>query len=128
MKERKLMQKFNSVKETLEYVKTNEIEFISFYITDIDGRLRNVTIPAENFSEEMMKQGIGFDASNLGFAHVASSDMILRPDLTFAFKDPVDDNSKTLYFFSHVFDVNKGKSFNQDLSSETLGILFPEQV
>lgn len=125
------MQSFESVTQAQKYVKENNIEFISFYITDIDGRLRNVTIPANNFSDELVEQGIGFDASNLGFANVASSDMILRPDLNFAFKDPVDETSKTLYFFSHVFDVKKGKSFNQDLRhiiSKALDTLKQENI
>ena len=64
------------------------IEFISFYVSDIDGRFRNVTIPAANFTEKTVTEGIGIDASSLGFATVDRSDMLIKPDLGFAFLDP----------------------------------------
>ena len=46
----------------------------------INGQYRHVTIPAENFSEDVMKSGIGFDASNYGYAVVEKSDMVFIPD------------------------------------------------
>ena len=109
------MIQFHSAKEVLTFCKERKIEFIAFYLVDIDGRLRNVTIPVENFSEKTIRQGIGFDASNLGFADVEASDMIFKPDLGFGFEDPVDENSGILYFFCHIFEAKTGKNFSQDL-------------
>ena len=57
-------------------------------MVDINGQYRHVTIPAENFSEETLKSGIGFDASNYGYAVVEKSDMVFIPDLDTAVIDP----------------------------------------
>lgn len=52
------------------------IEMIDFKLTDIDGRWRHLSIPAERLSESTMQQGIGFDGSNYGYAPVENSDMV----------------------------------------------------
>ena len=109
------MLSFKNCNEVSDFIKNNNIQFVSFYVPDIEGRLRNVTIPGENFSEKLIHNGIGFDASNFGFANVEQSDMIFKPDLNFAFEDPVNENSQILYFFCDVFEVRTGKSFGQDL-------------
>jgi len=109
------MLSFSSVSEARKFTDKKGIEFISFFIVDIAGRLRNVTIPVENFSEKIVEEGIGFDASNFGFANVDKSDMLLKPDLNFAFEDPVEPENKTLYFFSNMLEVESQASFTQDL-------------
>ncbi len=109
------MIKFQNARDVLTFSEEREIEFVSFYLVDIDGRLRNVTVPIENFTEKTVSEGIGFDASNLGFADVEASDMIFKPDLDFGFEDPVDENAKTLYFFCHIYDAKSGRNFSQDL-------------
>ncbi|MEA2103215.1 MAG: type I glutamate--ammonia ligase [Candidatus Cloacimonadota bacterium] len=109
------MISFNDYHEIRKYIFDNEIKFVSFYVIDIVGRLRNVTIPSEYFTEETLTNGIGFDASNFGYADIEKSDMIFKPDLSFAFKDPVNEDSKILYFMCHVFNVDTGESFSQDL-------------
>ena len=53
-----------SVKDILALIKENDIKMVDFKMVDINGQYRHVTIPAENFSEDTMKSGIGFDASN----------------------------------------------------------------
>ena len=64
------------------------IKMIDFKMVDINGQYRHVTIPAENFSEDTMKSGIGFDASNYGYAVVEKSDMVFIPDPDTAVIDP----------------------------------------
>jgi glutamine synthetase len=109
------MLSFSSVEEVRKFVAENDIEFISFFLSDIDGRLREVTIPAETFSEKTLELGIGFDASNFGFAEVDRSDMILKPDLEFAFIDPIEDERRVLCFFCHMLEVDSRARFTQDL-------------
>ena len=109
------MLSFASAKEVQQYCSAEDVEFITLYIPDIDGRLRNVTIPAENFTDTTVKEGIGFDASNLGFAKVNKSDMVLRPDLNCAFADPVNPDSHVLYFLCNVVEVDTFAPFPQDL-------------
>jgi glutamine synthetase len=59
--------------------------------------------------------GIGFDASNFGFAGVERSDRILKPDLGCAFLDPVGDGPRVLCFFCHMMDVDGEARFSQDV-------------
>ena len=78
----------NSVERVLSLIKEKDIKMIDFKMVDINGQFRHVTIPAENFSEETLKSGIGFDASNYGYAVVEKSDMVFIPDPDTAVIDP----------------------------------------
>ncbi|MBR1523426.1 MAG: glutamine synthetase, partial [Lachnospiraceae bacterium] len=44
-------------------IKEQDIQFIDFKLTDITGRWRHLSIPAERLSESTMEHGIGFDGS-----------------------------------------------------------------
>ena len=68
------------VQDIIKLIKEKEIKMVDFKMVDINGQYRHVTIPAENFSEDTMKSGIGFDASNYGYAVVEKSDMVFIPD------------------------------------------------
>ncbi len=74
--------------EFMQLIKENEIKMIDFKIVDINGQYRHVTIPAQQFSESTLTNGIGFDASNYGYAVVEKSDMVFIPDLDTALIDP----------------------------------------
>ena len=77
-----------SIQDVLSIIAANDIQMVDFKMVDINGQFRHVTIPAENFSEDTMKSGIGFDASNYGYAVVEKSDMVFIPDVTTAVVDP----------------------------------------
>ena len=77
-----------TVKDILAMIRDNGIQMVDFKMVDINGQYRHVTIPAENFSEETMLNGIGFDASNYGYAVVEKSDMVFIPDPNTAVIDP----------------------------------------
>lgn len=109
------MLSFKNVKDVRRYISKEAIEQVSFYVSDMDGRFRNVTIPAENFTDRVVNDGIGIDASNLGFAKVDRSDMLIKPDLGFAFRDPVGEYPKVLYFVCDIKDIGTEESFSQDL-------------
>ena len=106
---------FKDVHEARKYIEKRGIEYVSFFVSDLDGRFRNVTIPAENFTEKLVREGIGLDASNLGFATVERSDMLLKPDLARGFEDPVDESAKVLYFLCDILEIESQESFQQDL-------------
>ena len=109
------MLSFTDVPEVKRFISENDIDFVSFYLTDIDGRLRSVSIPAENFDEKTLELGIGFDASNFGFAEVEHSDMVLKPDLGSAFRDPVEEEHAVLCFLCNMIEVDSRSRFHQDL-------------
>jgi len=77
-----------TVQDILNLIEEKEIQMIDFKMVDINGQYRHVTIPAKNFSEDTMKDGIGFDASNYGYAVVEKSDMVFIPDPETAVVDP----------------------------------------
>ncbi len=80
-----------SVQDIIALIKENDIKMVDFKMVDINGQYRHVTIPAQNFSEDTMKSGIGFDASNYGYAVVEKSDMVFIPDPDTAIIDPFCD-------------------------------------
>ena len=77
-----------TVSDILAMIEEYDIEMIDFKMVDINGQYRHVTIPAQNFSEDTLKSGIGFDASNYGYAVVEKSDMVFIPDPDTAVIDP----------------------------------------
>ncbi len=77
-----------TVNDILAIIKEKDIKMVDFKMVDINGQFRHVTIPAKNFSEKTMKNGIGFDASNYGYAVVEKSDMVFIPDPDTAVVDP----------------------------------------
>ena len=77
-----------TIEEFMQLIKDNDIKMIDFKIVDINGQFRHVTIPASQFNENTIKNGIGFDASNYGYAVVEKSDMVFIPDIETALVDP----------------------------------------
>ena len=79
---------FKNIKEAKEFIKKNDVRFVDLKLVDLKGRFRHITIPAERLNESIMEHGIGFDASNYGYASVEKSDMVFYPDLSTAVIDP----------------------------------------
>ena len=77
-----------NIQHVLDLIREHDIKMVDFKMVDINGQYRHVTIPAQNFNEEVMKNGIGFDASNYGYAVVEKSDMVFIPDPDTALIDP----------------------------------------
>lgn len=70
-----------------EFIRDHGIKIVDFKLTDIDGRWRHLSIPAERLTEDTMISGIGFDGSNYGYAPVENSDMVFVPVLESAVID-----------------------------------------
>ncbi|SET79646.1 glutamine synthetase [[Clostridium] aminophilum] len=77
-----------TVSDIQEFIRQQGVKMVDFRMVDIDGKLRHVTIPASRFCEDTVKSGIGFDASNYGYAMLEKSDMVFIPDLDTAMLDP----------------------------------------
>lgn len=77
-----------TTEDVLKMIADNGIQMVDFKVVDINGQYRHVTIPAVHFNEDIVKEGIGFDASNYGYAVVEKSDMVFIPDLDTAIVDP----------------------------------------
>ena len=77
-----------TAEDIMKMIQEQDIKMVDFKIVDINGQFRHVTIPASQFTPDTMKEGIGFDASNYGYAVVEKSDMVFIPDLDTAVIDP----------------------------------------
>ena len=78
----------SKVERIMKIIEEKGIKMVDFKMVDIDGGFRHVTIAAQDFGEETMINGIGFDASNYGYAVVEKSDMVFIPDPDTAMVDP----------------------------------------
>jgi len=105
---------FNNCEELQNYCQQNSIKMIDFKMIDLLGRWHHLTIPSERFTKETIEQGIGFDASNYGFAPTEKSDMVFIPDLKSAFTDPFCE-IPTLNLVGDIFVIgNPHHRFDQD--------------
>ena len=76
-----------TLNDVQKFIKDEGIKMVDFKLTDIDGRWRHLSIPAERLTESTMEHGIGFDGSNYGYAPVENSDMVFIPVLESAVID-----------------------------------------
>ena len=78
----------NKIQQLMDLIREKDIQMVDFKMVDINGQYRHVSILAKDFDESVMKNGIGFDASNYGYAVVEKSDMVFIPDPDTAVIDP----------------------------------------
>jgi glutamine synthetase len=77
-------------KRVSDLIKERGVKVIDVKFTDLPGTWQHFSIPAETLDEDMVKEGLGFDGSSIrGFQAINESDMLLIPDLSTAFVDPV---------------------------------------
>ncbi|HRY73026.1 MAG TPA: glutamine synthetase beta-grasp domain-containing protein [Spirochaetia bacterium] len=87
------------------------IDYLSLLVVDIQGNMRSVALPRSYVSDKVLKNGIGFDASNYGYAAVHKSDMVAVPDLSTGFVEE-KDGFRTLHAFCDV-QTTDGELFSQ---------------
>ena len=90
--------------QILKLVEQEGINFIDLKVVDLWGRWRHVTLAKTNFSEKTFVEGVGFDASNLGYAEVFSSDMVIIPDPNTAIIEEYN-SEKVLSMICDVYEV-----------------------
>ena len=85
-----------------------KIEMIDLKTQDINGRLHHITIPVEDFTEEVMSEGIPFNTSSFGFNTPGDYDLVQVPDLDTVFFDTFRQKP-TLSFFVDIYTAGKKK-------------------
>ena len=63
----------------------DDVDFVNLLMVDIAGNIRSVSLPHAYATKKVLADGVGFDASNYGYAKIENSDMIAIPDLSTAF-------------------------------------------
>ncbi len=98
-----------NLQEVLKKVK--EYEYVDMKIYDVNGTFRHVTLPTAHVNENTFKKGVGFDASNFGYAHTSFSDMVAIPDIKTGFEEPFADE-ETISFICDVWLPDRSKPFD----------------
>lgn len=105
---------FKTAEEVAKYIKDNDVEFVDVRFTDVPGVEQHFTIPASEFDEDAMEEGLAFDGSSIrGFTTIEESDMNLLPDLNTARIDPFR-KAKTLNVKFFVHDPFTREPFSRD--------------
>lgn len=91
-----------------------DVKFIDFRFTDLIGTWQHFSVPAGMVDEDVFDEGLGFDGSSVrGFQDIHESDMILIPDPSTAFVDPVL-NVPTLAIICDIFDPITRQPYSRD--------------
>lgn len=104
---------FRTFDEARNFIRENQYRMIDLKFSDMWGNWHHVTIPASQFTEEMMRDGVGFDGSSVGLKSVKSGDMVLLPDLASGFVDPFCQ-FPTLSFICSAFEADTKRPFAFD--------------
>jgi glutamine synthetase len=101
-------------KGVLARAQADGISFVSLQFTDLFGTVKSVTIPVGRLVAAL-DQGINFDGSSIeGFARIAESDMVLRPDLdTYAVLPWTAAHERSARLICDVYDT-QGRPFAGD--------------
>lgn len=101
-----------TVAEVLDMAK--DAKMVDLRFTDLPGIWQHFSMPIRELTEELFEEGIGFDGSSVrGFQEIHESDMILIPDPTTAFMDPIYEQP-TLVVICNVFDPVTRQPYSRD--------------
>lgn len=102
-------------KAVIEMAQQAGVEFIDLKFTGLLGDLHHLTYPVDaQLNEEFFEDGVGFDGSSIrGFQTIEKSDMLLMPDASTAFIDPVID-TPTLSVFADILDPMTREPYSRD--------------
>ncbi len=105
---------FANIDEVRKFIAVNGIVIIDLRYADVPGRWRHNSIPAGNFDERIMEEGIPFDSSSIpGFKGVECGDMAIIPDLSSSFVDPFSEHP-TLCFICNICEADTKASIAGD--------------
>jgi glutamine synthetase len=76
--------------DVLDFAREAGVAIVDLRFTDLPGTWQHFSIPIGELSADLFSVGIGFDGSSIrGFQHIHESDMLLLPDPSSAFVDPI---------------------------------------
>lgn len=109
--------------EILQAVREQDVRFVALWFTDITGLVKSIVIPAGELAN-VFENGSHFDGSAIeGFARVAESDMMLRPDASsFVILPWTDGGEKTARLICSVY-TQDGEPFIGDPRSLLVKVL-----
>ena len=79
-----------NVREALEFAKKNRVQVVDLKFVDLIGTWQHFTIPANELTEDLFKDGSGLDGSSIrGWKAINNSDMLVVPDPGHSLPGPV---------------------------------------
>src|ERR671935_13977 len=119
-------------KDVMELIEKEGIRIVDLRFTDLPGLWQHFSITLPEITPDLFTEGIGFDGSSIrGFQEIHESDMLLKPDPSTAFIDPmcqvptlaiicdvVDPVLKQPYTRDPRFIARKAEKYLQDIRSE----------
>ena len=105
---------FENLEQLKSFCKNNGIQMADFMMADLDGRWRHLTMPCDRLTGDTLRDGVGFDGSNYGYAPVEKSDMVFIPDIKSAFIDPFAKiPTVTMIGDAYIIDLPDNRMFDQ---------------
>ena len=90
------------------------VKMVDLRFTDLLGLWHHFTLPARELTEELFEEGIGFDGSSIrAFQEIHESDMILIPDASTAFLDPIFE-IPTMVVICDIYDPLTRQPYTRD--------------
>ena len=100
--------------DVLKLAKEKGVKIVDLRFIDMPGLWQHFSIPVAELSEDLFKEGIGFDGSSIrGFQTINESDMLLVPDPDSAVIDPFT-SVPTLVLICDVRDPLTGSTYSRD--------------
>src|SRR5438876_12386395 len=104
----------STVADVIELARETGVQIVDLRFVDLPGQAQHFSIPVRELTDNLFIDGIGFDGSSIrGFQHIHESDMLLMPDPTSVFIDPVLE-VKTLDLVCDVIDPLTRKPYSRD--------------
>jgi glutamine synthetase len=103
-----------TVKDVLGLIKKEGVKMVDFRFTDLPGTWQHFSMSSRLVDADLFDEGLGFDGSSVrGFQEIQESDMILIPDPTTAFVDPIFE-IPTLVIVCDVYDPVTRQPYSRD--------------
>jgi glutamine synthetase len=100
--------------QIIDLLREHKIQIVDLKFTDLPGLWQHFSITLPEVHEGLFAEGIGFDGSSIrGFQEIQESDMLLKPDPTTAFIDPVSE-TPTLSLICDVVDPVLHQPYSRD--------------
>lgn len=104
---------FATFAELHKYVKAEAVETINLKVSDLNGMIRQVSIPSARINQGLFEEGMGLGMSSYpGYRTVEASDMLAVPDMGAAFWEPWS-GGKVLTFLCNIYNPD-GSRFERD--------------
>ncbi|MEW6683737.1 MAG: type I glutamate--ammonia ligase [Nitrospirota bacterium] len=103
-----------TAKEVLEYAKKNKATMVDLKFVDFPGIWQHFSIPIEELTDGVFKEGLGFDGSSIrGWQAINNSDMLVVPDPGSAVMDPFM-KQPTLSLICSIVDPITREQYDRD--------------